>query len=153
MEYPSLSHHGGTRGVTGSCHQLHLGPSTSLLVDCGLEQGSDAPPGAESAPLAFDIQGIQALVITHVHLDHVGRIPALLAAGYRDPILCSEPSARLLPLVLEDAYKLSISSEPAQVARYLDFIRDLIVPLPFERWHTVVERPGLACRIRLQRAG
>lgn len=153
MEYPSLSHHGGTRGVTGSCHQLHLGPSTSLLVDCGLEQGSDAPPGAESAPLAFDIQGIQALVITHVHLDHVGRIPALLAAGYRGPILCSEPSARLLPLVLEDAYKLSISSEPAQVARYLDFIRDLIVPLPFEQWHTVVEYSGLACRIRLQRAG
>lgn len=153
MEYPSLSHHGGTRGVTGSCHQLHLGPSTSLLVDCGLEQGSDAPPGAASAPLGFDIQGIQALVITHVHLDHVGRIPALLAAGYRGPILCSEPSARLLPLVLEDAYKLSISSEPAQVARYLDFIHDLIVPLPFEQWHTVVEYPGLACRIRLQRAG
>ena len=153
MEYPSLSHHGGTRGVTGSCHQLHLGPSASLLVDCGLEQGSDAPPGAESAPLGFDIQGIQALVITHVHLDHVGRIPALLAAGYCGPILCSEPSARLLPLVLEDAYKLSISSEPAQVARYLEFIRDLIVPLPFEQWHTVVERPGLACRIRLQRAG
>lgn len=55
--------------------------------------------------------------------------------------------------MLEDAYKLSISSEPAQVARYLDFIGDLIVPLPFEHWHTVVEYPGLACRIRLQRAG
>lgn len=153
MEYPSLSHHGGTRGVTGSCHQLHLDPSVSLLIDCGLEQGNEAPSDAETAALGFDIQGIQALVITHVHLDHVGRIPALLAAGYRGPILCSEPSARLLLLVLEDAYKLSISSKPAQVARYLDFIRDLIVPLPFEQWHTVVERPGLACRIRLQRAG
>ncbi|HDS1799339.1 TPA: MBL fold metallo-hydrolase [Pseudomonas putida] len=153
MEYPSLSHHGGTRGVTGSCHQLHLGPATSLLIDCGLEQGNEAAPGAESAALGFDIQGIQALVVTHVHLDHVGRIPALLAAGYRGPILCSEPSARLLPLVLEDAYKLSISSEPAQVARYIDFIREVIVPLPFERWHTVVECPGLVCRIRLQRAG
>ena len=153
MEYPVLSHHGGVRGVTGSCHQLHLDPSTSLLIDCGLEQGAEAAPGAASAPLGFDVQGIQALVITHVHLDHVGRIPALLAAGYRGPILCSEPSARLLPLVLEDAYKLSISSEPAQVARYLDFIHDLIVPLPFEQWHTVVEYPGLACRIRLQRAG
>ncbi|MBH3390254.1 MBL fold metallo-hydrolase [Pseudomonas putida] len=153
MEYPSLSHHGATRGVTGSCHQLHLGPSASVLIDCGLEQGSEAAPGAQSAALGFDIQGIQALVITHVHLDHVGRIPALLAAGYRGPILCSEPSARLLPLVLEDAYKLSISSEPAQVARYIDFIRDLIVPLPFEQWHAVLERPGLVCRIRLQRAG
>ena len=153
MEYPSLSHHGGTRGVTGSCHQLHLDASTSLLIDCGLEQGSEAAPGAESAALGFGIQGIQALVITHVHLDHVGRIPALLAAGFRGPILCSEPSARLLPLVLEDAYRLSISREPAQVARYIDLIRDLIVPLPFEQWHAVVEGPGVACRIRLQRAG
>lgn len=153
LDYPSLSHHGGTRVVTGSCHQLHLDPSTSLLIDCGLEQGRDASPGAESAALGFDIQGIQALVITHVHLDHVGRIPALLAAGYRGPILCSEPSARLLPLVLEDAYKLNISSEPMQVSRYLDFVRELIVPLPFEHWHTLVERPGLVCRLRLQRAG
>lgn len=153
MEYPVLSHHGGTRGVTGSCHQLHLDPSTSLLIDCGLEQGADAASGAESAPLGFNVQGIQALVITHVHLDHVGRIPALLAAGYRGPILCSEPSARLLPLVLEDAYKLSISSKPAAVARYSDFVRELIVPLPFERWHCLIERPGLSCRIRLQRAG
>ncbi len=147
MEYPGLSHHGATRGVTGSCHQLHLDPSTSLLVDCGLEQGAEAAPGAEAASLGFDVQGIEALVVTHVHLDHVGRIPALLAAGYRGPILCSEPSARLLPLVLEDAYKLSISSEPVQVARYLDSVRGLIVPLPFEHWHTLVERPGLACRI------
>lgn len=68
MEYPSLSHHGATRGVTGSCHQLHLGPSASVLIDCGLEQGSEAAPGAQGAALGFDIQGIQALVITHVHL-------------------------------------------------------------------------------------
>ncbi|WP_426809331.1 MBL fold metallo-hydrolase RNA specificity domain-containing protein [Pseudomonas sp. WOUb67] len=153
MEYPVLSHHGGTRGVTGSCHQLHLDPATSLLVDCGLEQGADAAPGAHTASLGFDVQGIEALVVTHVHLDHVGRIPALLAAGYRGPILCSEPSAQLLPLVLEDAYTLSVSSEPVQVARYLDFVRDLIVPLPFEQWYALVDRPGLACRIRLQRAG
>lgn len=153
MEYPVLSHHGGIRGVTGSCHQLHLDPSSSLLIDCGLEQGADAAPGVDTAELGFDVQDIQALVITHVHLDHVGRIPALLAAGYRGPILCSEPSARLLPLILEDAYKLSISSEPDHVARYLDFLRDLIVPLPFEQWHALVERPGVSCRIRLQRAG
>ncbi|MCO7524348.1 MBL fold metallo-hydrolase [Pseudomonas asiatica] len=153
MEYPSLSHHGGTRGVTGSCHQLHLDAVTSLLVDCGLEQGADVAPGAEFAPLAFDIQGIQALVVTHVHLDHVGRIPALLAAGFRGPILCSEPSAKLLPLVLEDAYKLGISADPVQVDRYLALLQRLIVALPFEQWHPVVECGGVACSIRLQRAG
>lgn len=153
MEYPRLSHHGGTRVVTGSCHQLHLGPTTSLLIDCGLEQGADAQPGAETAALGFDIQGIQALIITHVHLDHVGRIPVLLAAGYRGPIFCSEPTARLLPLVLEDAYKLSISREPVQVARFIEFVERLLVPLAFDQWHDVVLAPELACRIRLQRAG
>lgn len=153
MEFPALKHHGGTRGVTGSCHQLHLDPAVSVLIDCGLEQGVDAAPGAESSALGFDIGGVQALIITHVHLDHVGRIPALLAAGFRGPILCSEPSAKLLPLVLEDAYKLNISSEPARVAHYLDFLDGLIVPVPFERWHVVVDRPGLRCLVRLQRAG
>lgn len=151
MQYPSLSHHGGAHGVTGSCHQLHLGPDASLLVDCGLEQGLEAQPGTPS--VAFDIAGIQALVITHVHLDHVGRIPALLAAGFRGPILCSEPSAKLLPLVLEDAYKLSVTSKPGPVARYIEFVQKLIKPLPFDEWHTVVEQQGLQCRIRLQRAG
>jgi metallo-beta-lactamase family protein len=153
MEFPSLSHHGGTRSVTGSCHQLHLDPTTSVLIDCGLEQGREASPGAEFAPIGFDITGIQALVITHVHIDHVGRIPALLAAGFRGPILCSDPSARLLPLVLEDAYKLGISADPIQVERYLALLQRLIVPLPFEQWHCVAEEGGVACSIRLQRAG
>ncbi len=153
MDYPGLTHHGAVRGVTGSCHQLHLGPGVSLLVDCGAEQGADATSGAQGNALGFDITGIQALIVTHVHLDHVGRIPALLAQGYRGPILCSEPSARLLPLVLEDAFKLGIDSTPAQVARYIALVHNLIVPLPFGHWHTLVQHPQVACAIRLQRAG
>lgn len=153
MTFPSLSHHGGTRGVTGSCHQLQLDATTSLLIDCGLEQGRDAAPGAELAPIGFDIAGIQALVVTHVHLDHVGRIPALLAAGFRGPILCSEPSARLLPLVLEDAYKLGISADPQQVERYLALLQRLIVAVPFGEWHPVIEDGEVSCSVRLQRAG
>lgn len=147
MHFPSLTHHGGVRDVTGSCHQLHLDSATSLLIDCGLVQDD------ESGELGFDIQGVRALIVTHVHLDHVGRIPALFAAGFRGPIYCSEPSARLLPLVLEDAYKLGISRVPAHVARYLEFLEERIVPLPFDEWHPVVEREGVRCRIRLQRAG
>lgn len=149
--YPTLSHHGATRGVTGSCHQLHLDDHSSLLVDCGLEQEVDAQVPEQH--LGFDVGGIEALIVTHVHLDHVGRIPALLAAGFQGPILCSEPSARLLPLVLEDAYKLSITREPAHIAHYIEHIQQLIVPLPFGQWHTLVERDTVKCRIRLQRAG
>jgi len=151
MTFPVITHHGGTRGVTGSCHQLHLDSATSLLVDCGLEQGADARP--DSSALGFDISGIQALVITHVHLDHVGRIPALLAAGFRGPIFCSEPSAKLLPLVLEDAFKLGISSEPAQVTRFLHLLKSLVEPIAFGQWHSLIERAHLQCGIRLQRAG
>lgn len=153
MDYPKLSHHGGTRAVTGSCHQLHLDDTISLLIDCGIEQGVDASPDAQSAPLGFDISGIQALIITHVHLDHVGRIPALLAAGFRSPILCSEPSAKLLPLILEDAYRLGISREPVQVARFMELVNRLITPSPFGQWHDIVDHDGVQCRIRLQRAG
>src|SRR5690606_18368517 len=140
MKYPTLSHHGGTRGVTGSCHQLHLDDATSLLVDCGLEQGTETGPDAEVSSLGFDIGGIQALVVTHVHLDRVGRIPAWLAAGCRGWFLCSEPSAVLLRLILEDAYKLGISSEPAHVARYLELLNRLIEPVLFKQWHHVVDR-------------
>lgn len=153
MEFPAISHHGGTRGVTGSCHQLHLDATTSLLIDCGLEQGRDARPGSQHGELGFAIDGVQALIVTHVHLDHVGRIPALFAAGFRGSIYCSEPSARLLPLVLEDAYRLEVTSESVQVERYLAFLQRHIVPLPFEQWHDVVEKSGLRCAIRLQRAG
>ncbi len=87
MEYPVLSHHGGTRGVTGSCHQLHLDPSTSLLVDCGLEQGAEAAPGAETASLGFDVQGIElwsSLMCTSITLAVFRRywLPATAALSF-----------------------------------------------------------------------
>lgn len=151
--FPFLSHHGAIRGVTGSCHQLHFDEHSSLLVDCGLEQGADTQTRANGQQLGFSVQGIEALIVTRVHLDHVGRIPALLAAGFHGPILCSEPSARLLPLVLEDAYKLGISSDPLQVSRFIEHIHQRIVPLPFGQWHPLIEREAFNCRIRLQRAG
>src|SRR5690606_42054445 len=65
----------------------------------------------------FSLDGIKALVSTHVHIDHVGRIPYLLAAGFKGPILCSEPSAKLLPIVLEDAFKLGFSRDQKRVER------------------------------------
>ncbi|TMW13794.1 MBL fold metallo-hydrolase [Alloalcanivorax gelatiniphagus] len=128
-----------------------MGPDASLLIDCGLFQGEDAAPrgGPDQLAIGFDVGRIKALVVTHVHIDHVGRIPWLLAAGFDGPILCSEPSARLLPLVLEDAFKLSLSRQTEAVERYLKVIEQRLVALPYDRWHRV---RGEA-RIRLRRAG
>ena len=77
-----IIHHGGATGVTGSCHQLILNSKHSLLVDCGLFQGEDALEDSfQQLQIEFDISTVKALVITHVHIDHVGRLPYLLAAG------------------------------------------------------------------------
>ncbi|MDD2335482.1 MAG: MBL fold metallo-hydrolase [Geobacteraceae bacterium] len=159
--FPKIVHHGALHGVTGSCHELRLSPEDGILVDCGLFQGDDVPDGCDDrdaedrfSPLVdFPIEHIKALVVTHVHLDHVGRIPYLLAAGFKGPIYCSEPSAVLLPLMLEDAVKIGISHDQRLIEGFLDHLKTLLVPLPYGQWRPVAadRAPGLA--IRLQPAG
>ncbi len=141
-----LTHHGGHTGVTGSCHELCLASGDAILVDCGTFQGADK---RDSLDIEFPVDHIRALVVTHVHIDHVGRIPWLLAAGFHGPIYCSEASAALLPLVMEDAIELGITRIPHQVRTLLRRIEAQLVPLPYKRWQTVCD--GLA--IKLQPAG
>lgn len=157
MSYPKTEHHGAKDGVTGSCHQLHMNATSSLLVDCGLFQGNDASipsePGADRLAIEFPLDTIKALVATHVHIDHIGRIPYLLAAGFDGPILCSEPSAKLLPIVLEDAFKLGFSRDQAQIEKYIRLIEQRLIALPYQQWFTLADTDELQARIRLQRAG
>lgn len=157
MRYPTIEHHGAGTGVTGSCHQLHMDAQHSLLVDCGLFQGAettaDGRTGSDALNVTFDISGLKALLLTHVHIDHVGRLPHLLAAGFKGPILCSEPSARLLPLVLEDAFRLTVSNDNRQIQQYLEQIQQCIVALPYNTWFNLVDSAQLRVRVRLQRAG
>ncbi|MEX6502151.1 MBL fold metallo-hydrolase RNA specificity domain-containing protein [Pseudomonas zhanjiangensis] len=157
MDYPVIRHHGAKDGVTGSCHQLLMDEQHSVLIDCGLFQGAetsaDGKAGADRLAIEFPLETIKALVATHVHIDHVGRIPYLLAAGFKGPILCSEPSARLLPIVLEDAFKLGVSRDQRQVERYVRLVEQRIIALPYQTWFTLQDSQSLSCRIRLQRAG
>ncbi len=147
-----IAHHGATDGVTGSCHQLFWGEGRSILVDCGLFQGAEqSAEGSHSGQMevGFSLRGADALVLTHVHIDHAGRIPWLLAAGFEGPIWCSEASALLLPLVLEDALKVGVTQNPVLIARFLERIRKQVRPLPWRRWQGIT--PGL--RIKLHPAG
>jgi metallo-beta-lactamase family protein len=154
---PTILHHGARHGVTGSCHQLFIEGENSLLVDCGLFQGAEtAPDGQSSADrleIPFPVDHIGALVLTHVHIDHCGRLPWLLAAGFKGPILCSEPSARLLPTVLADAFEVGVTRDKRLVERYLQMIEARLRPLPYRQWHTLYRSATATCRIRLQRAG
>lgn len=155
MKHFTIKHHGAVNGVTGSCHELSLHHS-GILIDCGLFQGAEVSgTGAtsESLEIDFPIDHIRALVVTHVHIDHVGRIPYLLAAGFTGPIYCSEPSATLLPLVLEDAIKIGLTRDRALVEKFLRIISQRIKPVPYNQWHTVIDEPAGSIAIRLQRAG
>jgi metallo-beta-lactamase family protein len=157
MQYPDIIHRGAIEGVTGSCHQLKLSATFSVLIDCGIFQGAETGDRdtdmRDPSGLGFSINTIKALIVTHMHADHVGRIPNLLAAGFDGPILCSEPSAKLLPLVLEDAFKFDFSRDEKQKSRDVALIKKLIIALPFNHWFNVAQSPELSSRIRLQRAG
>ncbi|WP_152207588.1 MBL fold metallo-hydrolase RNA specificity domain-containing protein [Marinobacter changyiensis] len=154
----TIKHHGATSGVTGSCHELLVGES-GVLIDCGLFQGEEERNGAGADSLAIDfpIDHIRALVVTHVHIDHVGRIPYLLAAGFEGPIICSEPSAVMLPEILEDALKIGFTRDRALIERVLGLIRSRVVPVPYGQWHSVfgdsADNGKSSLSVRLQRAG
>jgi metallo-beta-lactamase family protein len=144
-----LLHHGAVNGVTGSCHELSLSDGSGILIDCGLFQGAETSgKGATESQLEIDfpIAHIKALVVTHVHIDHVGRIPYLLAAGFKGPIYCSEPSAALLPLVLEDAVKIGFTRNRSLIERFLKTLQQRIVPVPYGQWQAVFE--GLAIKLK-----
>ena len=93
----NIQHHGAVNGVTGSCHQLHIDTNNSLLIDCGLFQGAEQSNQGRrefirasdtALEIEFDISTVRALIVTHCHIDHVGRIPYLLAAGFSWGNLC-----------------------------------------------------------------
>ncbi|KDE41162.1 Metallo-beta-lactamase family protein, RNA-specific [Nitrincola lacisaponensis] len=145
-----ILHHGGATGVTGSCHQLVTDSDASLLIDCGLFQGDEQ---TQNLSVDFPIESLNALILTHVHLDHVGRLPWLLAAGYDGPIYCSKPSAALLPLVLEDAFRLTFSRDAKRLSAYLDRVSRQLRPLDYKVWYPLYQTTQHQVRVRLQRAG
>ena len=144
-----IIHHGAVNGVTGSCHELKLAEDFGVLIDCGLFQGAEVSgKGASHEQLAIDfpVSHIKALIVTHVHIDHVGRIPYLFAAGFDGPIICSEPSASLLPLVLEDALKVGVTNNKTLISQFLRVIQSRLVPLAYNTWHPF--HSGLAIKLK-----
>jgi len=156
MNYPYIEHHGAVNGVTGSCHQLHLTPEASVLIDCGLFQGDESSSrgrGAGDLSIEFALDSIRALILTHVHIDHVGRLPWLIGAGFKGPVYCTEPSALLLPTVLEDAFLLGIQRDQQQAERFIQLVEPMLQGKAYREWVKVVDTPEVQLKIRFQRAG
>lgn len=100
-----LTFHGGAREVTGALYLLESGQA-KILIDCGITQGVDENAKA-SAAFPFNPAEIDALIITHAHLDHVGRIPLLARQGFSGAIFSTAPTRELGRLILEDALGLA----------------------------------------------
>lgn len=104
MTFPEIVHIGGEQTVTGSCHLLRSHGLT-IMVDCGLYQGGDRDFGADQT--AFNPQEIDYLFLTHAHIDHIGRLPELIANGFSGEIICSYPTKALLAPMLTDTMHLA----------------------------------------------
>jgi metallo-beta-lactamase family protein len=149
--------------VTGSSTLLRWG-KTRVLVDCGLYQGGDELEQRNWSPFPYEPRELDAVILTHAHLDHTGLLPRLVARGYSGPIYCSRASRGLVSLILEDAGHLQ--EEQARFARKKGYSRHadpqplyteqdarktlkLVRRLDFDESHEIL--PGV--HVRLRRAG
>src|SRR6185369_11831980 len=96
-----ITFYGGTGSVTGANFLLEI-DSKRILVDCGLTQGTKIADDINWEPFTYDPKTIDILFVTHAHVDHLGRIPKLIAEGFHGQIYSTEPTLGLAPYMLED---------------------------------------------------
>ena len=154
---------GACGSVTGSSTLLEWG-GTKLLVDCGLYQGDDDLEQRNWRSFHFSPHELDAVVLTHAHLDHTGLLPRLVAERFEGPVYCSKASRGLVSLILQDAghlqeeqahfarkkgYSRHPEPEPLYTAKDARQTLKLIRPLPFDHSHEII--PGI--HLRFRRAG
>ena len=93
---------GAAREVTGSCHILRVNGKT-VLLDCGMFQGRRSETREKNAALPIAVRDIDAVVLSHAHIDHAGRLPLLTAHGYANPIYCTAATRDLSAVMLADS--------------------------------------------------
>ncbi len=98
-----LNFFGAIQQVTGSCYLIETRDGTRVLLECGLRQGRREDEEGNRQPFPFDPTTLNAVVVSHAHLDHTGLLPRLAAAGYRGPVYATEASCELMELMLLDA--------------------------------------------------
>lgn len=147
-----LTFSGAAREVTGSCHILEVGGKT-LLLDCGLFQGRRAESRTKNEVLPLPVDRIDAIVLSHAHIDHAGRLPFLVHAGYTGPIHATAATRDLCALMLADSARIQVKDAEFLAKRHQEHAEPLYDPddatqvikqmigLPYDRWFDVV--PGV----------
>lgn len=105
---------GAARTVTGSSHLVTLDNGFTILLDCGLYQGREDELDDFNTHWEFDPAAIDLLVVSHAHIDHIGRIPKLVKDGFKGNIICTHATRDLAAIMLLDS--ASIQEKDAQWA-------------------------------------
>ncbi len=140
---------GGYREVGRSAHLLTT-QNSKVLIDCGIDPGSDNTPYF-NAPELLPLDSLDAVVVTHAHLDHCGLVPVLLKYGYKGPIYCSAPTRDLMTLMLLDAIKV-VNQEARRGLYDSSHVRELVTRTIPLRWGETTDiAPDM--RLTLHNAG
>ncbi|NCP47547.1 MBL fold metallo-hydrolase, partial [bacterium] len=105
---------GAAKTVTGSNFFL-TGENTGLMVDFGMFQGKPEEVGLNNVKPDIDFSKLSAVLLTHAHLDHCGRLPLLAHYGFKGPIFMTEATKALAELVLHDAAKIAKEAEARSI--------------------------------------
>lgn len=100
-----ITFHGAARQVTGSAHLLEIGKHR-ILLDCGLFDSDRVSPESPNRHFTFDPRSIDAVVVSHAHNDHIGRLPCLTRAGYSGPIYTTKATGDILNIMLRDSARI-----------------------------------------------
>ena len=104
---------GATKEVTGSCHLLQVN-NKNILLDCGMFQGSREHEKHNHDPFPFDVSELDAVIVSHAHLDHTGRLPMLIKEGFHGSIYTHNATVDLCEIMLVDSgYCLLYTSDAA----------------------------------------
>jgi len=119
--------HGAAGEVTGSCHLLEAA-GKRVLLDCGMVQGDRTADTRNAADFPFDPASIDALVLSHAHIDHTGRVPLLVKRGFAGPIFTNPATIDLAAIILADAANIA-AMDAERDNRHLQPGQQSFVPL------------------------
>jgi metallo-beta-lactamase family protein len=100
-----ITFHGAARQVTGSAHLLEI-DRYRILLDCGLFDSDRSDPESPNRQLAFEPRDLDAVIVSHAHNDHIGRLPCLVRAGYRGPIYATAATCDITNVMLRDSARI-----------------------------------------------
>jgi len=98
-----LNFFGAIQQVTGSCYLIESRDGAKVLLECGMRQGRSEEDEGNRSAFPFDPHSLDAVVVSHAHIDHTGLLPKLAAAGYRGPIFATDATSELMELMLLDS--------------------------------------------------